>query len=293
MIKKEVLISLGVASLLTGIVYCFIALGNSSVVADNTVITEDTSSVVVSDTVTSDEDTSSFIDRRIFTEDFSEYSPKLPDKNDKDSSSDTNSEEIAISELLDKTKDGVGWLQIPDANIDYPVVHTSNNWYYLNHNAYGDYQYNGSLFMDYRNNVDLNDFITLIYGHNMKDFQLFANLDWYTDKDFFDNHRWIWYVDREYVYSLEVLCCGLVEDGSYIFDVFDLEETTRDSYLYDLSKDDSLLNKAEDLNLSSEDKYVMLCTCTDTMGSNGRYGKIFVVTRVADKHSYKNSDDNV
>ncbi len=72
----------------------------------------------------------------------------------------------SYNKLLEINEDSVGWLTINNTNINYPVVKAKNNKYYLNHNIYKNNDYNGWVFMDYRNSIDnLND-NTIIYAHN-------------------------------------------------------------------------------------------------------------------------------
>ena len=68
--------------------------------------------------------------------------------------------------LLDINKDTVGWLKINNTNIDYPVVQTTDNEYYLNNDFEHYKNYNGWIFADYRNNMEDLDENTIIYGHN-------------------------------------------------------------------------------------------------------------------------------
>ncbi len=68
--------------------------------------------------------------------------------------------------LKDVNSDMVGWLTVKGTKIDYPVVRAKDNSYYLTTNFYKEADYNGWVFMDYRNNaVDL-DANTIIYAHN-------------------------------------------------------------------------------------------------------------------------------
>lgn len=62
--------------------------------------------------------------------------------------------------------DTVAWLKVNNTNIDYPIMQTDNNSYYLNYNINGEKDPNGWLFMDYANHHDLSDDNTIIYGHN-------------------------------------------------------------------------------------------------------------------------------
>ena len=71
-----------------------------------------------------------------------------------------------IANLYNVNPEVIAWLKLNNTNIDYPVVKTINNTYYLKHNFYLENDNNGWIFMDYRNNLNnLSDNI-IIYGHN-------------------------------------------------------------------------------------------------------------------------------
>ena len=65
--------------------------------------------------------------------------------------------DVDITELKNQNSDTVGFININNTNINYPFVHTSDNEFYLNHSFDKSYNDAGWLFLDYRNNIDLND----------------------------------------------------------------------------------------------------------------------------------------
>ena len=87
-------------------------------------------------------------------------------------------------DLLEKNNDFVGILKIPllDEN-DMKVVQGEDNEEYLYKNFNGEYSVYGTLFVDYRNKVDNFDTNTIIYGHKMRDGQIFGHLNYYQDID--------------------------------------------------------------------------------------------------------------
>ena len=97
--------------------------------------------------------------------------------------------EVDFTELQRQNSDTVAWIQVPNTNIDYPVVQTSNNTYYLNH-AF-DHAINdaGWIFSDFRNNLQYPNNNTVIYGHGRIEGTMFGSLknilesSWYTNKN--------------------------------------------------------------------------------------------------------------
>lgn len=93
----------------------------------------------------------------------------------------------SVSELLSMNTDCFGWLSIAGTNINYPVMHTPDNpQKYLNRNFYGEYSQSGVPFLDSRCNFDSTNLI--MYGHNMNNGTMFADLCNYTDYSYFTQH---------------------------------------------------------------------------------------------------------
>ena len=108
-------------------------------------------------------------------------------------------EEIAeqkTSEMVEKVKglreqypEVVGWIEIEDTNINYPIMQCADNEFYMYHNYKKEKSKRGSLFLDkdYNWTIPSNNF--LIYGHNnTKDGSMFADLLKYKKKSFYENH---------------------------------------------------------------------------------------------------------
>lgn len=90
--------------------------------------------------------------------------------------------------LYQKNKKLIGWIKIDDTLIDYPVMQTSDNEYYLDHNFNQEQDNNGSLFLDcdcspYPQSTNL-----IIYGHHMKSGQMFGGLQKYAKESYGKKH---------------------------------------------------------------------------------------------------------
>ena len=91
-------------------------------------------------------------------------------------------------ERIDKS-DIVWRLIIESLDIDTVLVQSKDNFYYLNHDLYGNENSKGSIFLDYRNSNDL-DRKLLIYGHNSKDKDtVFNKLENYLSLDFLNSYN--------------------------------------------------------------------------------------------------------
>ena len=93
--------------------------------------------------------------------------------------------------LYEKNKKLIGWLKIDDTNIDYPVMQTSNNEYYLDHNFNQEYDKNGSIFMDFECSAYPRSTNLILYGHHMKSGNMFGNLQKYAKESYGKEHALI------------------------------------------------------------------------------------------------------
>ena len=81
-----------------------------------------------------------------------------------------------FDELLKKNDQTVGWIQINNTRVNYPIVQATDNNYYLNHDFNKKKNSMGWIYMDYRNsNKDLSA-NTIIYGHNINAGIMFGTL---------------------------------------------------------------------------------------------------------------------
>lgn len=83
---------------------------------------------------------------------------------------------VDFNELLSENKDTVGWIQVNGTNINYPIVQTSDNDYYLTHAFDKSWNSAGWVFMDYRNDSETFDKNTILYGHSRLDKTMFGSL---------------------------------------------------------------------------------------------------------------------
>lgn len=125
----------------------------------------------------------------------------------------------------------IGWIQINDDEmINYPVVQSTDNEYYLYHLPDGTNNSAGSIFVDYRNEGFSNRHVC-IYGHNMKNGSMFSHVKKYRDQAYADEHRYVYVVTPDgathvyYVYSCQITDALGEADGFNAYTVsFDGDE---------------------------------------------------------------------
>lgn len=88
----------------------------------------------------------------------------------------------SFDDLRKVNEDIVGWIDMKDTMIQYPIVQSNDNAFYLTRNYVKDDTRAGSIFMDYRNDVLHESPNTVVYGHRMRDGSMFAGLTNYLKK---------------------------------------------------------------------------------------------------------------
>lgn len=165
--------------------------------------------------------------------------------------------------LLTVNSDTVGWIKVLGTNIDYPVVQTTDNNYYLNRNYYTEKDSNGWVFMDYRNNPKELSTNTIIYAHNRYySGVMFGTLNnvlkwkWYSKEEnhyitfntLYENIQWKVFS----IYSIDVTS-----------DYLDTDFSTKENYQAFLD----LVSNRSDIKLkakaTTDDQVLTLSTCLD------------------------------
>ena len=95
--------------------------------------------------------------------------------------------EESFDKLLSINNDTKAWLRVNNTNINYPIVQSSDNDFYLNHDYNKDTNANGWIFIDYRNNMDNFDQNTIIYGHNIIGSSMFSTLHYVLNESWYGN----------------------------------------------------------------------------------------------------------
>ncbi len=167
--------------------------------------------------------------------------------------------DIHFEDLKTKNSSTVAWLMVEGTNINYPIVQTDNNDYYLNHSYDYSYSLNGWTFMDYRNHASMNDSNTVFYGHNLLNKTGFGSLD----KIFQNNQSDI---------KIRVLTA---EHKMFTYQVFSAYYIDPEVYyiqtnFYGLEDYQEFLNTISGRNIinvdnsvTTFDKIITLSTCTD------------------------------
>lgn len=187
------------------------------------------------------------------------------DVNEKDKNSNT---EINWSKLLKTNKDVVAWIEIPNTNINYPVLKGKSNDTYLRTNVYKNHSFSGSIFVSEDNDKPFDDFNTIIYGHNLENGQMFSKLKKYKSQDFYQKHSIIYiHLPNGSTEEYKIVSFHEVNDADN--DVYNLNCKDYSDYKQGVNKNNKL-RSVYSFDDSSVKKVITLSTCTNR-GTNKRY----------------------
>ena len=171
--------------------------------------------------------------------------------------------------------DMVGWIQIEGTSIDYPVMQTpADPNYYLKHDFEKNYTDYGCPFMQADCDALAQSDNLIIYGHNMKDGSMFADLAKYRSKDFWQTHKTVWFDNELGSYAYEIFAVihtTVQEDAADAFPFYRFVDAVAPEDFADYVSA-CKARALYDTGISAQygDKLLTLSTC-DNITDNGRW----------------------
>ena len=111
-----------------------------------------------------------------------------------------------VRSLQQECSDVKGWIRVAGTVINYPLLQSEDNEFYAKHNyKQNEIQY-GSIFMNARSNLKDTHSNIIIYGHNMKDNQMFGSLSRYSDPNYYYAHPIIHIATDEVEAAYQIIC---------------------------------------------------------------------------------------
>lgn len=164
--------------------------------------------------------------------------------------------------LQEQNEDIIGWIQVEGTTIDYPILYdTTYNMYYLNHNYKGTYTGYGSIFMLDDNASDFTDFNTVVYGHNMLDGSMFAQLHQFRKKEFFDSHGQILVYTPYRKLTYQVFASYRTDNLNIIVNNDFSTAELRTEYLGRVYEHNAVANFNPEYTVTADDRILTLSTC--------------------------------
>lgn len=167
--------------------------------------------------------------------------------------------DVDFEALQKRNPDIVGWIYCPNTVINYPVVQTDDNMYYLHRDIDGNYSSYGTLFVECLSQKGFKDNNNIIYGHHMNDGKMFAKLVDYAYQSYYDEHPVLYLNTPERNYRIELFTGYVTSMDSDTYKITFDNEAENQAYL------DSVISQSKfksDVDVKTGDKICTLSTCT-------------------------------
>lgn len=182
--------------------------------------------------------------------------------------------------IYEENTDFIGWITIDETKIDYPVMQRKeDNNFYLKRNFNKEEDINGTLFIDYRNDIMNRSTNVIIYGHNMKSGQMFGQLKNYQDSDYWMAHKKIQFntLYEKAEYEIIAVCLAEVEyQDEEVFRYYNFIDAGTEEEFNDFIRNIEQMAVVADPKMAVYgDELLTLSTCSNYIED----GRLFVVAK--------------
>lgn len=193
---------------------------------------------------------------------------------------------INFTKLKGQNEEVVGWIQIPNTVIDYPIMQSGFNTeedFYLNRNLEKQKATEGSIYIQKMNYSNFTHKNTVVYGHDMRNGSMFGSLKKFRNAEYFEENDTIYIYVQGHILKYKIYS-AFVHDDSHILYSFDFENTEEYQKFIDmtLNPKTKVKNVREGVKVTTDDRIITLSTCTNK--DTERY----LVVAVLEEDTYTN-----
>lgn len=194
----------------------------------------------------------------------SEKTVPVTGNNVKTDGTDTVAEDPThLEDYIKINSDIYSWIYIPNTNINYPVAQSRmDDNFYLEHDIYKNYSFPGTIYSQLCNGRGYNDRVTVLYGHNMLDGSMFADLHKFEDARFFNDNPYFYVYTEDRKLTYEIVSAYDYDDR-HIMNSFDFRDDEVFQRWIDEAKNPRSLssNVRDSAELDLNSKLLVLSTC--------------------------------
>lgn len=162
-------------------------------------------------------------------------------------------------------KDIYGWITIDGTEVNYPVCqHKKSDEYYLTHNSDKEDSPSGAVFSEKRyNSKNFKDPVTVLYGHNGFGDTFFTTLHRFQDEKFFKKHKEVQVYAPGHIYTYKIVS-AFTTDDRHLMTVYNFTyDKSFKKFLKEIQSPKSLDRNTRTVDISTDDKFLVLSTCND------------------------------
>lgn len=214
---------------------------------------------------------------------------KMRQKQEKKEDGDGDSKASPLHDfasLQAQNADVYGWINVPNTIVDYPVLQSDTDNYYLDHDMNHAETIAGSIYSNKCNSKDMTDGITILYGHDMRADTMFGSLHLFNEAQFFEQNQFMTMETTEGLYTYQIF--GVYNYGDpYIPSLFDINskegvQAFLNSLVQCAEEGSSVTHVREGVEVTAEDKLLVLSTCIGSQSDR----RFLVVGKLVDTTLY-------
>ena len=194
--------------------------------------------------------------------------------------------------LKEKNDDVTAWIRCTGTIINYPIVQGNDNDYYLNHLLDGTWNGKGTIFVDARCARPFDGFLTIVYGHRMRDMgrSMFTILEDYLaskDPSFFSEHPVMEIYTPDENYDLQIFGAAIISAyDEFLYNNYISTEDEIQRYIDWIFAHNSLAGYDNSVSVMPTDSIVMMSTCMPTSADDDKrivvWGKLVKAKNAAE-----------
>lgn len=179
---------------------------------------------------------------------------------------------IDFKALKEVNQDIIGWVYIPDTNVDYPIFKGQTDEEYLFKDINNEYNRLGSVTTFSDTDSSFNKGQNFIYAHNGVKDMMFGNLIHYTEKEFRENHPVFYVYTETKIYECPIFSIFIADETEEIynhdFEIASIQHISRVNELIDRNSYDDL--EKQDMDSFTNSEVFTLLTCYGGIGTPNR-----------------------
>ena len=200
--------------------------------------------------------------------------PETPSASSSAASQPLAANPINFKELQSQNEDAYAWLYVPGTQVSYPVMqHPTDNMFYMNHDVTKAESAAGAVFTEDYNTTDFKDAVTLIYGHNVGNDQMFGSLHYFEEPNFFNENAKFYIYTPGHIYTYDIVSAFTTDDQHvlYRYGYFQTYDQLRE-FEQEILNPHTLVKNVRATPLDDSSKLVVLSTCnTGELSETTRY----------------------
>lgn len=186
-------------------------------------------------------------------------------RQEKDTKTPKASPQHDFAALHEMNPEIYAWVNVPGTVVDYPVLQSQEDNYYLTHDSNHAESVSGAIYSNACNSVDMSDRITILYGHDMRADTMFGSLHLFDEEEFFEQHTVMSVETAQAYYTYEIIGVYNYNDD-YLPSQFDVKTEAgmyafADALAECQAQGSSITHVREGVQITSDDRLLVLSTC--------------------------------